>query len=43
LSQDVADNPEKYTPWFREALPGVIKYVTDHLQGADKPGQHPIL
>lgn len=43
LSKDVADNPGKYTPWFKEALPGVIKYVTDHLQGADKPGQHPIL
>jgi isopentenyl-diphosphate delta-isomerase len=42
LSQDVAGNPEKYTPWFREALPGVIEYVTDHLQGADKPGPHPI-
>jgi isopentenyl-diphosphate Delta-isomerase len=31
LTQDLADNPEKYTPWFRKALPGVMKYIAGHL------------
>jgi isopentenyl-diphosphate delta-isomerase len=39
LSRDVAGNPEKYTPWFKEALPEVIKHITEHLQRANEPGQ----
>lgn len=32
LVQDVADNPDKFTPWFRKALPRVIKYVARQPQ-----------
>jgi len=41
LSHDINKNPEKYTPWFKKALPRVVKFVTDHLQKAVKPSQQP--
>jgi isopentenyl-diphosphate delta-isomerase len=31
LTRDIADNREKYTPWFMKALPGVMKYIAGHL------------
>jgi isopentenyl-diphosphate delta-isomerase len=41
LSHDVRNNPEKYTPWFRKALPRVMKYVTGHLQKTVKSSHGP--
>ncbi|OPX94097.1 MAG: Isopentenyl-diphosphate Delta-isomerase [Syntrophorhabdus sp. PtaB.Bin006] len=35
LSQDVEVHPEKYTPWFKKALPRVIRYIATHK---DKTG-----
>jgi isopentenyl-diphosphate delta-isomerase len=31
LTRDIADNAQKYTPWFRQALPGVMKYIAGNL------------
>jgi isopentenyl-diphosphate delta-isomerase len=30
LTQDVEAYPEKYTPWFKQALPKVVKYIAGH-------------
>jgi isopentenyl-diphosphate delta-isomerase len=41
LSQDIYRNPEKYTPWFKKALPRVVKFTTGHLQKTVKPSHQP--
>ena len=32
LSRDIHKSPEKYTPWFKKALPGVIEFLTNRPQ-----------
>jgi isopentenyl-diphosphate Delta-isomerase len=31
LEQDATTNPDKYTPWFKIALPDVLKHLRGHL------------
>ncbi|MBP8745985.1 MAG: isopentenyl-diphosphate Delta-isomerase [Syntrophorhabdus sp.] len=32
LTHDIDKNPEKYTPWFKKALPGVLEFLKNHSQ-----------
>jgi len=36
LSDDVHKHPQKFTPWFKKALPKVVKFVTSRLQEVAK-------
>jgi isopentenyl-diphosphate delta-isomerase len=31
LTRDITDNTHKYTPWFKQAMPGVLKYIASNL------------
>ena len=32
LTHDIDKNPEKYTPWFKKALPWVLEFLKNHSQ-----------
>lgn len=38
LVRDVSQRPEKYTPWFKLALPGTIRYLNDQTNRRNKRG-----
>ncbi len=31
LTREMTNNPQQYTPWFEQALPGVMKYIAGNL------------